>query len=105
MKKFYAVEAAMVLRVLIYNLFVLFRYEFLGKQEKRQHLKTLRYKYFVLPAHMGRDGREAVLRISARSRKVRAKSSRVSATALKYCQAIASAMTLVLPLPVAILMQ
>jgi hypothetical protein len=75
MKKFYAVEAAMVLRVLIYNLFVLFRYEFLGKQEKRQHLKTLRYKYFVLPAHMGRDGREAVLRISARSRKVRAKLS------------------------------
>jgi hypothetical protein len=75
MKKFYAVEAAMVLRVLAYNLFVLFRHEFLGRKEKRHHLKTLRYKYFVLPAQLGSDGREAVLRISIRNRKVRAKIS------------------------------
>ena len=75
MKRFYAVEAAMMMRVLAYNLFVLFRYEFLGKKEKRQHLKTLRYKYFVLPGHMGSDGRDAVLRISAQSRKVRARLS------------------------------
>lgn len=73
MKKFYAVEAAMVLRVLMYNLFLLFKHEFLGKKEKQQYLKTLRYKYFVLPAHMGSNGREVVLRISAHSRKVRAK--------------------------------
>lgn len=75
MKKFYAVETAMVLRVLVYNLFLLFRHEFLGKKEKRQRLKTMRYKYFVLPAQMGSDGRDAVLRISARSKKVRAKLS------------------------------
>jgi hypothetical protein len=75
MKKFYAVEAAMVLRVLVYNLFLLFRYEFLGKKEKTQRLKTIRYKYFVLPAQMGSDGRDTVLRISAQSRKVRAKLS------------------------------
>jgi hypothetical protein len=73
MKRFYAVEAAMVLRILVYNLFLLFRYEFLGKKEQRQHLKTLRYKYFVLPAQMGADGRDAVLRISAQRRKVCAK--------------------------------
>jgi hypothetical protein len=75
MKKFYAVEAAMVLRVLAYNLFVFFRHEFLGRKEKRQHLKTLRYKYFVLPAQMGKDGREAILRISTHNRKVRSKLS------------------------------
>jgi len=75
MKRFYAVEAAMVVRVLIYNLFVLFRHEFLGKKEKRQHLKTLRYKYFVLPGQLGSDGRDTVLRISAHGRKVRAKLS------------------------------
>ena len=75
MKRFYAVEAAMVLRVLVYNLFLLFRHEFLGKKEKMQHLKALRYKYFVLPAQMGSNGRDAVLRISAHSRKVRAKLS------------------------------
>ena len=73
MKRFYAVEAAMLLRVLVYNLFLLFRHEFLGKKEKRQRLKTLRYKYFVLPAQLGRDGREAILRISVRARKVRSK--------------------------------
>ncbi|RPJ56799.1 MAG: IS1380 family transposase [Dehalococcoidia bacterium] len=75
MKKFYAVETAMVLRVLAYNLFLLFKHEFLGKKEKRQHLKTLRYKYFVLPAQMGSDGRDTVLRISAQSRKIRSKLS------------------------------
>ena len=75
MKKFYAVEAAMTLRVLVYNLFLLFKHEFLGKKEKRQHLKTLRYKYFVLPAQMGSDGRDAILRISVQSRKMRAKLS------------------------------
>jgi hypothetical protein len=75
MKMFYTVEAAMVLRVLAYNLFVLFRHEFLGRKEKRQHLKTLRYKYFVLPAQLGSDGREAILRISAQNRKVRSKIS------------------------------
>jgi hypothetical protein len=73
MKSFYAVETAMILRVLLYNLFLLFRHEFLGNKEKRQHLKTLRYKYFVLPAQLGSDGREAILRISARARKVRSK--------------------------------
>ena len=73
MKRFYAVEAAMVLWVLVYNLFLLFRHEFLRKKEKTQHLKTLRHKYFVLPAQMGSNGRDAVLRISAHSRKVQAK--------------------------------
>ena len=73
MKGFYPVEAAMVLRVLLYNLFLLFKHEFLGRRERGQQLKTLRYKYFVLPAQMGSDGREPVLRISVMGRKVRAK--------------------------------
>lgn len=84
MKRFYAVEAAMVVRVLVYDLFVLFRDEFLGKKEKRQHLKTLRYKYFVLPGQMGSGGRDAVLRISVQSRKVRAKLSSLFARIGSY---------------------
>jgi hypothetical protein len=88
LKKFYAVEAAMVLRVLAYNLFVFFRQEFLGRKEKRQHLKTLRYKYFVLPAQMGRDGREMVLRISTGSRKVRAKISYMFTRIASYVPSI-----------------
>ena len=84
MKRFYAVEAAMLVRVLVYNLFVLFRHEFLGNKEKRQRLKTLRCKYFVLPAQLGRDGREAILRISARARKVRSKLSYLFARISQY---------------------
>lgn len=84
MKRFYAVEAAMVLRVLVYNLFLLFKYEFLGEKEKRQHLKTLRYKYFVLPAQMGSDGRDAILRISAQSRKALSKLSSLFSRISQY---------------------
>jgi hypothetical protein len=75
MKRFYPVEAAMVLRVLLYNLFLLFKHQFLARKERGQQFKTLRYKYFVLPAQMGSDGREPVLRISVMGRKVRAKLS------------------------------
>jgi hypothetical protein len=55
MKYFYSTEAAMLIRVLIYNLFVLFRYEILEQKEKTKRLKTIRYKYFVIPAQLGRD--------------------------------------------------
>lgn len=84
MKKFYSVEAAMVLRILLYNLFLLFKHEFLGKKEKRQQLKTIRYKYFVLPAQMGSDGRDAILRISLQSRKMWAKLSYLFARISQY---------------------
>jgi Transposase DDE domain group 1 len=73
MKYFYSTEAAMLIRVLIYNLFVLFRHQILGQREKTERLKTLRYKYFVLPAQLGRDGRKLVLRISVFKRQVRSK--------------------------------
>ena len=73
MKYFYSTEAAMLVRVLIYNLFVLFRHQILGQNEKTERLKTLRYKYFVLPAQLGRDGGKPVLRISVYTRKVRSK--------------------------------
>lgn len=73
MKYFYSTEAAMLIRVLIYNLFVLFRHEILGQKERIERLKTLRYKYFVLPAQLGGDGRSPVLRISVFRQKVRSK--------------------------------
>ena len=45
---------------------------------------TLRYKYFVLPAQMGSDGRETILRISAQAKKVRAKLSYLLARIAHY---------------------
>jgi hypothetical protein len=73
MERFYAVEAAMMVRVFIYNLFLLFKQKFLGHKEKRQQLKTLRYKYFILPGQMGKAGRDTLLRISVMNKKIRAK--------------------------------
>ncbi len=73
MKYFYSTEAAMLIRVFIYNLFVLFRHQILGQKEKTERLKTLRYKYLVLPAQLGWDGRKPVLRISVFTQKVRSK--------------------------------
>jgi hypothetical protein len=73
MKYFYSTEAAMLIRVFIYNLFVLFRHQILGQKEKIERLKTLRYKYFVMPAQLGGDGRRPVLRISAYSMKIKSK--------------------------------
>jgi hypothetical protein len=73
MERFYAVEAAMMLRTFMYDLFLLFKETFLGSKEKRQYLKTIRYKYLVLPAQMGKDGRDVILRISVMNRKIRVK--------------------------------
>jgi hypothetical protein len=73
MKYFYSTEAAMLIRVFIYNLFVVFRYELLGQKEKIQRLKTLRFKYFVLPAQLGGDGRKLILRISLLSQRIKSK--------------------------------
>jgi len=73
MKKFYSTEAAMIMRVLIYNLFVLFRNEVLGVEERSKRLLTLRYKYFVMGGIMGRDGRDEILRISVITRKIKSK--------------------------------
>jgi hypothetical protein len=73
MKYFYSTEAAMLIRVFIYNLFVLFRYEILGQKDKIERLKTLRYKYFVIPAQLGGDGRKTILRLSVFMQKVKSK--------------------------------
>jgi hypothetical protein len=73
MKYFYSTEAAMLIRILIYNLFVLFRHQILGQKEKTERLKTLRYKYFVFPVQLGGDGGKPVLRISAFKQKISSK--------------------------------
>ncbi len=73
MKKFYATEVAMLMRVLIYNLFVLFRDVVMDPLERTRRLKTLRYKYFVIPAQLGSWGRDKILRLSMNSKKLKAK--------------------------------
>jgi len=45
----------------------------LGKEEKRETLNTLRYKYFAIPAQLGSDGNRSVLRISTQSKPIKHK--------------------------------
>ena len=70
---FFAVEAAMLFRILFYNIVNLFRSKCLGDDEKRQTLSTLRMKYLLIPAVLGRDGKDIILRLAVRTQSVRQK--------------------------------
>jgi len=73
LQKFYATEVAMLIRILIYDLFVLFRNIVFEGKERTQRLLTLRYKYFVIPAQLGSWGRDKILRLSVHSSKMKSK--------------------------------
>ena len=73
MTAFYATEAAFLIRLLLYNLMVVFRSTFLPEKEQTQRISTLRFKYFIIPAHLGRDAIGKWLRIAAFPSKMRAK--------------------------------
>ena len=73
MSKFYATEAAFLIRMLLYNLLLIFRTTFLPESEKNQRISTLRFKYFIIPAHLGRDASGKWIRLSVFSTKLRYK--------------------------------
>ena len=73
MTAFYATEAAFLIRVLLYNLMVVFRTTFLPENEQKQRISTLRFKYFIIPAHLGRDATGKWLRIATFPPKMRMK--------------------------------
>ena len=70
---FYATEAAMLIRIMFYNILNLFRQEMLSEPESRQRMQTLRSKYFIIPALLGRDGKSPILRLGIRKQNVRQK--------------------------------
>jgi hypothetical protein len=70
---FYATEAAMLVRIMFYNIINLFRREMLPPPESHQRMQTLRSKYFITPALLGRDGKSPVLRLGIRKQNVRQK--------------------------------
>jgi len=71
--RFYATEAAFLIRLLLYNLLLVFRTTFLPEAEQKQRISTLRFKYFVIPAHLGRDASGKWLRLSIFPFKLKAK--------------------------------
>ena len=70
---FYATEAAMLVRILFYNIINFFRREILPEEETKDTLGTLRYKYFVIPALLGVDGHKYILRLGVKAKKMRSK--------------------------------
>jgi hypothetical protein len=66
-------EATMLVRIMFYNILNLFRREMLPEPESHQRMQTLRSKYFITPALLGRDGKKPVLRLGIRKQNVRLK--------------------------------
>jgi hypothetical protein len=71
LKSFWATEMAMLLRMLLFNMFVYFRTEIL--ETPRVRLKTIRPKFFIIPGIMGRNGKTELLRLGVKNRSFREK--------------------------------
>lgn len=77
LNNFYSTEAAMLIRIMFYNIFNFSRSEFLSDGESKQTLHTLRSKYFVIPSVLGRDGKNPILRLGIRKQNFRLKFRRI----------------------------
>jgi hypothetical protein len=63
-KSFWANEAVFQLMMLTYNLFLLFKIDFMWKTEYRQQIKTFRLKYIFLAGKIIRTARSVVMKLS-----------------------------------------
>jgi hypothetical protein len=71
---FWATESVMVMNALVFhNLLHYLNRKVLNPNKPLQQLKTLRSKYFIIPAQLGSGAGRSVLRLAVRDRKLRAK--------------------------------
>lgn len=74
LKNFWATEAILTMIGLVFhNLIVYFNRTILNPNRPQERLKTLRYKYFILPGLLGSAGGKRIIRLSVQERKFRAK--------------------------------
>jgi hypothetical protein len=74
MKSFWATEAVMMIICLIFHNLITYLIKYVLRSEKQtQKLRTLRMEYLVIPATLGKDGRNDVLRMGIRPGKRRNK--------------------------------
>jgi hypothetical protein len=66
LKSFWANEAVFQMMMLAYNLFLLFKFDFLGISEYRQQIKTFRLKYVFLAGKIIRSARVAIMKLPAK---------------------------------------
>ncbi len=66
LKSFWANEAVFQMMMLSYNLFLLFKFDFLGISEFRQQIKTFRLEYVFLAGKIIRSTRYVVMKLTAK---------------------------------------
>ena len=66
LKSFWANEAVFQMLMLSHNLFLLFKFDFLGISKFRQQIKTFRLKYVFLAGKIIRSARNAVMKRPAK---------------------------------------
>jgi hypothetical protein len=66
LKSFWANEAVFQMMMLSYNLFLLFKFDFLGISEFRHKIKTFRLKYVFLAGKIIRSARYVVMKLPAK---------------------------------------
>jgi len=64
LKSFWANEAIFQMMMLAYNLFLLFKFDFLSISEYRQQIKTFRLKYVFLAAKIIKTARYVIMKLS-----------------------------------------
>ena len=64
LKSFWANEAIFQMMMLAYNLFLLFKFDFLSISEYRQQIKTFRFKYVFLAAKIIKTARYVIMKLS-----------------------------------------
>jgi hypothetical protein len=71
---FWATEAVMVMNALVFhNLFHHLNRTIINPHSPKEQLRTVRYKYFIIPALLGRSGGKAALRLGVRNKSLRSK--------------------------------
>lgn len=74
MNSFWATESFMTINALVFhNLVHYLNRTILNKHSPKEHLKTLRPKWFIIPAQLGNSGGIKTLRLSVRNLKIRSR--------------------------------
>ena len=74
LKNFWATEAVlMMIGLVFHNLILYLNSSILNPNQPQEQLKTLRYKYFIIPGLLGNSGGKKILRMSVQERKMRSK--------------------------------
>ncbi len=66
LQSFWANEAIFQLMMMAYNLFLLFKFDFLGIPKYRQHIKPFRLKYVFLAGKIIRSAKYAIMKPPAK---------------------------------------